>query len=119
MKALDTSLAVAAGLLAAVFIAAFMESEGWSSSRIIPGLALGSIATIGLIRRHVPITRFILCVHALLLLVLVVHALLTRHHPLAVSLWSVTYFAVMLAINRLRKSESPLLPPSSGNETAE
>jgi len=119
MKALETSLAVAAGILIAGFMAALVEPGGWTSSRIIPGLALGSAATIGLIRRQVPINRSLLGVLAVLLLVLVVHEASAGQHPLAVSSWSATYFAVMLAIYRLRKSESPLLPRSSGNETAE
>ena len=119
MKALETSLAIAAGILIAGFMAALVEPEGWSSSRIIPGLVLRTIAAIGLITGHVPITRLLLGILAVTLLVLVVHEAVAGNRPLAVFLWSATYFAVMLAIHRLRRRETPLLSRSSASETAE
>ena len=102
---LETTLAIAAGIMIASGMAGISESESWSAGWIVPGLAFGSGAAFSLVRRHMPITPWLLGLVSVLLLVLVMLEAGTARGFLPALVWSAMYLAVMFGIFVLRRKE--------------
>ncbi len=115
MKTLQTSAAIACGILIAIGFAGLPERDPWTMNQIIPGVIIGTGTAASMIRHPEHVTRQMLLFVILLLITLVAYNGFTgtTRDLLTAAVWSLLYFGALVTFVLTKPNHDSLLDRES------